>query len=117
MMEKQHYSRRSFLRNTFSSGMLLLTGGLLAAGCGDGKKENKAEEELTSCQDYSHLAEEDLAARKKLGYTDTSPDPEKYCRLCNLYKPPKEGAKCGGCLLFKGPVEAEGTCTYWAPQT
>lgn len=116
MMNKQHYSRRSFLRNSFSSGILLLSGGLLAAGCGNNKKEIK-EEEVTSCQDYSKLTAEDLATRKKLGYTDSSPDPEKYCKLCNLYKPPKEGAKCGGCLLFKGPVEEEGTCTYWAPQT
>ena len=115
-MEKEHHSRRAFLKGTFSSGMLLFAGGLLAAGCGGGKKETK-EEDVASCQDYSKLSSEDIAARKKLGYTDTSPDPEKFCKLCNLYKPAKEGAKCGGCLLFKGPVEAEGSCTYWAPQT
>jgi hypothetical protein len=93
-----------------------MSGGLLLAGCGGNGKKTE-EEAVTSCQDYSKLTEEDLAARKKLGYTDASPDPEKFCKLCNLYKPPKEGATCGGCLLFKGPVEAEGTCTYWAPQT
>lgn len=117
-MDKQRYNRRLFLKNTFSSGMLLLTGGLLVTGCGNGGKKKETEEgAVTSCQDYSKLSAEDLATRKKLGYTDTSPDPEKFCKLCNLYKPPKEGAKCGGCLLFKGPVEAEGSCTYWAPQT
>lgn len=97
--------------------MLLFAGGLVAAGCGGGGKKAVEEKDVTSCQDYSHLSETDISARKKLGYTDASPDPEKFCKLCNLYKPPKEGAKCGGCLLFKGPVEAEGTCTYWAPQT
>lgn len=116
-MDKQHYNRRLFLQQTFSSGMLWLAGGLLLTACGGGKKEKAAEEEPASCQDYSKLTEEDLSARKKLGYTDASADPEKFCKLCNLYKPPKEGAKCGGCLLFKGPVEAEGSCTYWAPQT
>jgi len=110
-----HTSRRSFLKNSFSAGMLLFSGGMIMAACNNSKQEKK-DEEVASCTDYSKLTEEELQARKKLGYTESSPDPEKHCKDCNLYKPAKDGGKCGGCMLFKGPVEELGTCTYWAPQ-
>ncbi|CAL1520557.1 hypothetical protein [Chitinophaga sp. MM2321] len=117
-MKNQEYTRRLFLKNACSSGILLFAGGLLATGCGNGGKKVKTEEEeVASCDDYTRLSAADLAARKKLGYTESGPDPEKHCKLCNLYKPPVAGRKCGGCLLFKGPVAEEGSCTYWAPQT
>jgi hypothetical protein len=45
---------------------------------------------------------------------DDSPIAENQCNNCNLYLPPKGDKPCGGCILFQGPVQPEGYCTYWA---
>ncbi|WP_372638736.1 high-potential iron-sulfur protein [Fodinibius sp.] len=37
------------------------------------------------------------------------------CSNCSLYLEPEPGNKCGGCVLFEGPVFAEGYCDYWEP--
>jgi hypothetical protein len=89
------------------------------AACG--KNENKAGEATaaqapSACDDLSAVSESDLATREKLGYVKTSPIADNQCQNCNLFLPPKEGEKCGGCMLFKGPVFAEAYCTYWAPK-
>lgn len=68
---------------------------------------------VESCNDYTGVSTEELDKRKKLGYVEKSEVPGSDCSNCGLYIPPAEGAACGGCLLFKGPVEAEGHCIQW----
>ncbi|QEC54206.1 hypothetical protein FRZ59_07525 [Anseongella ginsenosidimutans] len=119
-----------------AGGTFLAGGALLSAGCGRGGSSGtpekgginpeegvnpgeKAQEETAAadpCEDFSQLSSEELKAREKLGYEEESPIPDRQCANCNLWLPPKDGEKCGGCTLFKGPVYAAAYCTYWAPQ-
>lgn len=68
-----------------------------------------------NCNDLSSLSAEEVDKRTKLGYVDHSPSPDMRCEICKLYLPPAEGAKCGGCSLFQGPVDIGASCTYFAP--
>ncbi len=67
------------------------------------------------CDDMTGVSPAEIEKRKKLAYVNKSPIPDSTCSNCALYMPPAEGKACGGCLLFKGPVRAEGYCAYWAP--
>lgn len=69
-----------------------------------------------NCGDLSGVEAGEIKKRNDLAYVPASPIPDNQCTNCNLYLPPKEGVACGGCMLFKGPVYAEGYCTYWAPK-
>ncbi|HEY9559624.1 MAG TPA: high-potential iron-sulfur protein [Anseongella sp.] len=122
-------ARRLFFRTLFA-------GVLISGGCGRGRgqdvqngagttgttgpdPENPSHETgqaTNPCEDFSKLRSDDLQVRKNLGYESESPIPDRQCSNCNLYLPPKDEEKCGGCTLFKGPVYSTAYCTYWAPQ-
>ncbi|TLV00679.1 high-potential iron-sulfur protein [Dyadobacter luticola] len=116
---KENFKRREFLTKSFH-----LTTGVATtfwlASCGGAKTEEKEaskdEAPKDPCNDFSKVSENDLNARKKLGYVNQSPIPESKCGNCQLWLPPKKGVECGNCQLFKGPVMTTGYCTYWAPQ-
>jgi hypothetical protein len=98
---------------------LYVSAAAVLTGCGSGKEESKTETaaaEPANCRDISGVSKEDLTVREKLAYVNESPIPDNQCHNCNLYLPPGKDKKCGGCMLFKGPVEADGYCTYWAPK-
>ena len=120
MTHKRSYSRRKFIGKYIGATTTLLCGGLLWNGCEQKKAvgENKSSTDIAveSCDDLSGVSENDIALREKLGYVKESPINDNKCNNCNLYLPPAAGKECGGCMLFKGPVYAEGYCTYWAPQ-
>ena len=99
----------------FQSGAVLLGAGLTAEGCT--KKESLQENKNAgdNCNDFSDISDPELEKRKLLGYAKQAPDVLKQCNACKLFLPPKPDEKCGGCMLFKGPVEIYGSCTYWAP--
>lgn len=127
------FSRRHFVRVWIFQGLNLGGTVALISGCassekkasGDIEKKESAEDkdqapsEATSnpggdpCTDYSGVSEADLKIRAAMGYVPLSTVEEKQCSNCNLYLP---AAGCGSCQLFKGPVTANGNCTYWAPQ-
>lgn len=112
-------ARRVFVRRSIVGVATLLGIAHLLPGCGKTSatgEENKATTDVTACDDLSAISEEDRAVREKLAYVETSPIPDNQCSNCNLYLPPKKDSKCGGCMLFKGPVFAEAYCTYWAPK-
>lgn len=114
------FSRRSFISGVLSKAAMAGAILPLAVACGKAKEES-AEESNTpatpaNCRDLTGVSEQDLAVRKKLAYVNESPIPDNECNNCNLYLPPTGEKKCGGCMLFKGPVEAKGYCTYWAPK-
>jgi hypothetical protein len=97
-------SRKDFLKKVASVGAALSVAGVALQGCG----------ESDPCTDVSGLMPADFQARKSFNYVEKTADATKNCANCQLYKAPEGGAKCGGCLLFKGNVTANGYCTSWA---
>jgi hypothetical protein len=109
-------SRRKFI--SYLGAELFLTYGLSWGACSPKKsvQENSSNGKPNDpCSDYSGVSESELDKRNKFGYARQAPTPDKQCNLCKLYLPLKKDEKCGGCMLFKGPVDANGSCTYWAP--
>ncbi|MCC6289978.1 MAG: hypothetical protein IT249_19030 [Chitinophagaceae bacterium] len=101
-------------------------GGLfLFSSCGsqqkevDSKKEETAAKVADPCNDFTGVNAEELEKRKKLGYTGKSEVANKSCGNCGLYIAFTEPAavQCGKCLLFKGPVHAEGHCLQYVAKT
>jgi hypothetical protein len=106
------FSRRNFINSVFSC-----CGAVLVA-CNPKKsvQENTSNSKPGDpCNDFSGVSESELNKRNTLGYVKEAPVPDKQCNVCKLYLPPKKNERCGGCMLFKGPVEGNGSCTYWAP--
>lgn len=120
MRKEGNHSRRNFL-GKLAGASLAVAGVTVLAGCENKKELNtnpqsQNEKPVLSCDDLTGVSESDLGVRKKLGYVEQSPIAENTCHNCNLYLPPKPDHKCGGCMLFKGPVFADAYCTYWAPK-
>jgi High potential iron-sulfur protein len=67
------------------------------------------------CENLSDLEAIEIEKRKTMGYVGVSTIPDRQCSNCKLYLPPKAENACGGCLLFRGPVEAKGNCISWTP--
>lgn len=92
---------------------------MVYGGCRDKKSSARdtpsAGDPGDPCADLSGISESDRALRRQFAYVQESPIPDNQCNNCNLYLPPQEEVACGGCMLFKGPVHADGYCTYWAP--
>lgn len=113
-------TRRHFIRNAIGIGGLLFGGTFFIGSCGSGEKSGKEKDsekshKPTSCKDLTGVSKEEIEKRQRLGYVDETPIPDNECGNCKLYLPPGEGETCGGCSLFKGPVEENGYCTYYAP--
>jgi hypothetical protein len=116
---KVNVNRRKFIVQGFHSATALAGSALWFYGCSPKTEEKKSAEKAAPadyCNDFSNVSENDLDARKKLGYVKESPIPESQCGNCQLWLPPKPGVDCGNCQLFKGPVMTKAYCTYWAPQ-
>ena len=117
--DQEGSTRRLFIQRTWHSCLALLAAASAFSGCGKADKQEDntaASASPTDCGDLSGVTQEQIAVREKLGYVNESPLPDNQCQNCNLYLPPKEGERCGGCMLFKGPVYASGYCTYWTPK-
>lgn len=123
---EENLSRKKFIAKCTGLAGALLGGAFLLNGCkGDESKpankpatsgdQPKSMVQPQSCNDVTGLSNEEIEKRKKLGYIEHSPSPDMKCEICKLYLPPAEGAKCGSCSLFKGFVDKEASCTYFAP--
>lgn len=111
-------SRRQFFRMVLHRGLLLAGIGLSACGGRDKTTDELSNDHASGdCDDLSGLSEQDLKLRETYGYLPKSPVADNQCSNCNLWLPNEADPSCGKCLLFKGPVFAEGHCTSWAPQT
>jgi hypothetical protein len=118
-MKQKMVSRRELLKNVCFAAAVVLPGELLISSCkSKGEEKNSADvvKEPSDCNDLSGVSDQDVELRKKFAYVNESPIPDNQCNSCNLYLPPANGKKCGGCMLFKGPVHPAGYCTYWAPK-
>ncbi len=111
-MNQNETSRRDFLKNALSIGALSIAGGAVLTACGKAKKQGGSGE--GGCNDVSGLAASDVTLCTTNQYVDVSPEKEKFCDNCQLYKVPAAGAACGGCQIFKGPVAPKGWCKLWA---
>lgn len=120
-MQKKDFSRRKFLSKYIAGGTLLV-GTLFLPGCttnppssSDGERGNKKQSTSEDpCDDLSGVSEKEIQKRQSLGYLAKSAIPESFCGNCSLYIPAATENGCGGCLLFKGPVHAEGYCMQYA---
>lgn len=134
-MSNEKITRRDFLKKLSFAGVAGLGASTLLAACGGGKKEastpkaqstesgsNSAGQAASNggyataagpCSDMSGVPEQDIKTRNTLQYTNKSPYPDKHCSNCNFFLADKYGDKCGGCQLFKGPVNPDGHCSSW----
>jgi len=135
-MKTQDHSRRLFLQKFLSAGLVVVAGGVALGSCNSeapkqsttatsdvpesgtdtSKTTSSGGPDEFKCGDYTGISKEELAKRKKLGYEEKSSDPERECVKCNLFIPKGAEKECGGCILFKGPVNKGGSCTYWVEQ-
>lgn len=120
LSRKKFISKCAGYAGAFIGGAFLLNScksdeGKPVNGAAEGGEQPKSMVQPESCNDLSGVSAEEIDKRKKLGYVDHSPSPDMKCEICKLYLPPSGGAKCGGCSLFKGPVDVNASCTYFAP--
>ncbi|HRP57115.1 hypothetical protein [Agriterribacter sp.] len=124
-MRYNNFSRRVFLRRCTGYGTALWGSGFLLVGCGTGEQKGKTDKKekpvapADPCNNFEGVSADELEKRRKLGYADQSQVPEASCSNCGLYIPftDVDAAQCGKCLLFKGPVRAEGHCLQYVPKT
>lgn len=105
-------TRREFLKHVVSVGALSIGASAVLTACG--KKEGGGAEKASGCMDTTGLAEGDIKMRESNAYVDVSPNKDKNCENCALYKPAAAGAACGGCNVLKGPIAPKGYCNLWA---
>jgi hypothetical protein len=106
MSESSLISRRQLLRKSVTLALAAAGGAVLASACKGAVKE-------IHCDDTMGLPPLDIATRKALEYVDRSPDPQKVCTGCVQYIGAPDAASCGGCKMFKGPVNPSGYCKVW----
>jgi hypothetical protein len=102
-------------------GAAVVGGGSLLAGCGGGGEKSDSGQQSASatssaadpCADRTGLTETDLQMRKNLNYVAVSTEEGKNCSNCKFFLADQYGEQCGGCQLFKGPVNPEGNCSSW----
>jgi hypothetical protein len=97
--------RRTALRRVLGLGAIAVCAPILGACSG----------ELT-CSDISELSSDDIKTRTSNEYVDKSPNADKHCSACKLFKPAGE-KKCGACELVKGPINPNGYCKSWTAKT
>ncbi len=113
-------SRRSLFKAMMASCVSVVLGSFLVAAChskNPGSRETVVDPlDVDACDDLSKVTQEELKKRENFGYEEVTSLPDKRCDNCNLFIPAQNERKCGGCILFKGPVFEDSYCTYWAPQ-
>lgn len=88
-----------------------------AAKAEESKKDMAANEAKSNdpCSDLSGVVDEaEIKKRNKIyKYVEKSKKDGQMCSNCQLYNAPKAEGECGGCQLFKGPVQDAGWCVSW----
>lgn len=128
-MNHNKQARRVFIKKALATGLSVTGIAAFTVACSNNNSQEQSNEVETApettannapvddCNDFSGVSQAEMDKRKALGYEDVTPFTDKQCDNCQLFIPAKEGKKCGGCMLFKGPVFDNAHCTYWAPQT
>jgi len=103
-------TKREFLKRAGFFGLAVVGAGALMNSCGGGEK---AADGGSKCNDLSGLTEDEKKLRANYEYITVTKDAAKNCQNCQFYTAPANAGDCGGCQLFKGPVEANGWCKTW----
>ncbi|TVQ16113.1 MAG: hypothetical protein EA364_00625 [Balneolaceae bacterium] len=117
-MSENKITRKSFLRNISVLGATAFGASTLITACGGGDSETQPTPDTVTqpaadpCGDTTGLSESDLNMRRNLQYVHETHIPEQRCDNCQLWIEPDNG-KCGGCALFRGPVNPNGWCNSW----
>jgi hypothetical protein len=106
MSEQRLITRREMLRKTLTLSLGATAGAAVAAACKGGPKQ-------LVCTDTVGLAPIDISTRTALEYVDVSTDPKKVCSGCAQWVAPANAETCGGCKMFKGPINPRGFCKGW----
>jgi hypothetical protein len=77
-------------------------------------QKDRVETGENPCDDLTDVSAEEIEKRKKFGYVTKSVVPGSFCGNCALFLLSKTENGCGGCVLFKGPVQTEGHCIQYA---
>ena len=109
-MENKEYSRKKFINKCLSAGSMFMGAAIILNSCNSNKEEKNQSNSGESCDDLSNVSAEEIEKRGKFGYVKKSTDPKRVCSICSLHIPPVSDKACGGCVLFKGPVDPEGSC-------
>jgi hypothetical protein len=102
-------TRRQLLRRAVAAYAGIAAAGVVAVACKGGPTALR-------CDDTTGVAPVDNATRKALEYVEVTPDPQKTCASCAQYVVPSIDGTCGGCKMFKGPVNPKGYCKSWVVQ-
>jgi len=119
-MELNLNSRRRFINKCLSARSLFFAATIFINSCNakeSSDRETNNKKQSTSkdpCNDMSVLNIAELEKRQKFGYEKKSTYPERFCGNCDLHIPPVSEKDCGGCLLFKGPVNFDRYCIQYA---
>jgi hypothetical protein len=113
-MDTNSVSRKDFFKQFGLMGLGAVGAGALLTACGGGGSETQTQTQAAPdpCTDVSGLDENALAMRKNLEYVDVSAVDGQNCANCQLVKA-ADANGCYGCLLFAGPVTANGWCKNW----
>ncbi len=103
-------TRKEFIVRISLLGIAGVSGASLISACTGGEKKDP-------CSDLSGLTAEERETRVSFEYIPKSENPKEVCDNCAFWIKPEAGKSCGGCELFKGPVEAKGYCMGWAEAT
>jgi len=72
-----------------------------------------AQAAATSCKNKIPVDAAAVQMRRNLQYNEKSNQPGKKCGNCAQFEAGKY-KECGGCKLFAGAVNPEGSCLSWA---
>ncbi len=121
MRETEGYSRRKFIGKGVARAITFFGGVIAIQACGNNteavEKKKPGDGKSGSCDDLSDVSAEELDKRKAMGYVSKSQVPGSSCGSCGLFIPSPNDVHCGKCMLFKGPVHAEGYCVQYAAKT
>jgi hypothetical protein len=116
------YTRKGFFRKTITGVTALFGLSTMGDSCSSPSTVEKTappaeEKQPKDCSDLSGIPEQELNKRIQFGYEADASTPERNCASCGLYVAPNQASKCGGCMLFQGPVDAGGSCIQFAAKT
>jgi hypothetical protein len=113
-------SRRDMLLTSLKGAASLAIGAVLAPLVSCQKSVTKddfagaqAKKDVPTTCPEQPLSDQDRSVRAALKYVDSSPNPQRNCENCKVYKLPPAGASCGGCQIIPGQIHPQGYCVSW----
>lgn len=112
MKSNQKTSRRDIVKFAVKS-PLWIAAGAIVTSC---SKSETNEPLQALCADPKLRSVNENNMRQANKYTSKSLIEGQKCDGCAFFKRDAEGADCGNCDIFHGPVNKNGYCISWAPK-